>query len=137
MEKNHLIPKIYGYAVCLVSVIVTLIAVGNIVSAAFDRIDPTNVHNYNYSTSANDVSSFEAYKASYQANQNAPTGEKISTSPVLTEEQLRDNYEAARDSQIRSVKVGSAKSMTMYGSLLLLVIILFVTNWRWLRKLDK
>jgi hypothetical protein len=137
MEKTHIVPKIYGYAVCLASIIVTFIAVANIVSAAFDRIDPVNVRSYSYNIQTHNVSSFEAYKAEYQSNLGTFSGDKTSAVQNLSDAELRANYEATRESQISAVKVGSAKSMTMYGALLLVAIILFVTHWRWLRKLDK
>ena len=138
MEKSHVVPKIYGYAVCLATIILALVAIGNIVSAVFDRIDPASVRNYSYNIQMRDVSSFEAYKAEYQTSANFTTVDKSATSStVLSDDQLKVNYEAVRTSQISAVKVGSAKTLTIHGALFILAVFLFLGHWSWLKKLDK
>lgn len=138
MEKSHVVPRIYGYAVCLASIILALIAIGNIVSAVFDRIDPANIRNFSYNIQMHDVSSFEAYKAEYQTNSSFTTADKSTlSSTTLSDDQLKVNYEAVRTSQINAVKVGSAKTLTIHGALLILAIALFFGHWKWLKKLDK
>lgn len=133
MEKTHLVPRIYGYAVCLVSIIVVLVAVGNIISSLFDRANPAYATGYNFS-SYRDVSSFDAYKADLQTNTPADMKTSITS---LTDAEMRANYESARTSHIDQVKYGSLKSIVMFGSLLLIAVALFTTHWKWLRKLDK
>ncbi|MFA6082208.1 MAG: hypothetical protein WC773_02205 [Patescibacteria group bacterium] len=136
MEKTHIVPKIYGYVVCLVAVIVTLVALGNIVNAIFDRANPTSVSDYRYNLQSHDVSSFAAYKADYQSNLNSAEN-KTATTVVLSDDQLRTNYEAARTSQIDAVKLGTVKTITVFSILLVVAVGLFASHWIWLRKFEK
>ena len=41
---NRFVAQIYGYAVCLITVIVMLISIKGIIDAAFDLSDPVRAH---------------------------------------------------------------------------------------------
>ena len=61
MEKNNKIGLIYGYAVCLVAVIVFLISMSTLVNAIFDLSDPTHAEVYSGRDDPS-LASFDIYK---------------------------------------------------------------------------
>lgn len=140
MEKSHIVPKIYGYVVCLVTIIVMLISLVNIVNALFNLKDPAHVNDFGIglpSSNTADISSFEAYKASYNRFNGAPTDTTKTTSTTLSDQDLRNQYNAERDSHIAAVQNHSERDIVVYGLLLLVSIGLFIGHWRWVNRLGR
>lgn len=135
MDKTQIITKIYGYLVCLVAVIVTLIAVGQIVNASFALSDPIHTRDYSYASAPYDISSFESYKADYNRfntfDKNSVSAASVST---LTDDQLKAAYNSARENQISTVRLQATKTITTYLILLVVAGLLFLGHWRWLHK---
>ena len=128
MEKKSKAPLIYGYAVCLVAVITFLIAVAGTIFAVMDLNDPLYAsRNYGQVSMA----SFENYKMDMLKSQ----GEKETWSP--DDNTLKAMYEAEKNDRIKRVTHDSMRSLYIQGSLIIICIILFLTHWRWMRRLGK
>ncbi|MCD4737611.1 MAG: hypothetical protein K8R53_16340 [Bacteroidales bacterium] len=128
MEKKSKVPTVYGYAVCLVAVITFLISVAALVNAMIDISDPLHAErDYQKSPS---LASFENYKMDIL------TSEK-EVSFVPDDETLKAMYESAKDEKIRSVKHRTIRTIYVNGFLIIICLVLFITHWRWMRKLAK
>ena len=135
MHPSSRIAQVYGYAVCLIAVVVFLIAASNIVEAAFDRSEPLLSERWS-GRADGDLSSFEAYRAS-RAERTAPTPERPGAAPstdTMSTADLRARYEALRAQQIASVRFQSTRRLVKHGFLLVVAFGLFMTHWRWLRR---
>lgn len=116
---------VYGYLVCLVAVITTLVCVGNIVAAAFDLTDP--LHAWGSFEQQRLLSSFENYRMDVLGS--VPEGQS-----VPTDDAIRAMYESARDAQIQTVRLRSIRNITVSSLLVVLSVALFVGHWVWLRR---
>jgi hypothetical protein len=138
---NSRISQVYGYAVCLITVIVMLIAIKQVVDAAFDLSDPIRADGGGYGRTGRPITNFELYKmeASQQASmgnrpQAAPV--KVSADSALSDADLKRMYDAEREAAIGNARFRAIRSLV--GSLLLIVLAgtLFWIHWRWLRARD-
>ncbi len=129
MEKQSKIPMIYGYAVCLVTVITVIISVAAFVNAVIDLGDPLYAErNYNKTPS---LASFDNYKMDIYSS----SDKEKAFSP--DDQTLRAMYEAAKADKICSVKHRANRTMMVNGLLIILCIVFFTFHWRWMRKLSK
>ena len=133
MPLTSRIAQIYGYAVCLVAVIVGLIATANVVQAGFDRANPLLATGYYGGEPTGDLTSFEAYRASQGVQRPAPPGEAAATRDTLSTAELRVRYEALRQGRIARVGYNATRQLVQHGLLLALAIGLFAWHWNWLR----
>ena len=69
---NSRISQVYGYAVCLITVIVMLIAIKQVVNAAFDLSDPIRADGGGYGRMGRPITNFELYRM--EARQQASRG---------------------------------------------------------------
>jgi hypothetical protein len=127
MEKRSKAPQIYGYAVCLVAVITFIIAITSIIFAVIDLGDPLYASkNYNRAS----IASFENYKMDILKSQ------AENETWVPDDATLKAMYESEKDDRIRRVKHDSMRSLYINGVLILICIILFLTHWRWMRRVS-
>ena len=138
---NSRISQAYGYAVCLITVIVMLIGIKQVVDAAFDLSDPIRADGGGYGRMGRPITNFELYKmeARRQAPaRNDPTAPTAKASPDSTtsDADLRRLYEAERETAIGNTRFRAIKSLA--GNLLLIVVagVLFTIHWRWLKARD-
>ncbi len=125
LDKHNRIASIYGYLVCVVAVITFLICLGNLVAATFDLTDPLHASgNFEQQRS---LSSLENYRMDVIGS--LPDGQ-----PAPEAESIRAMYEAARNSQIQSVRLRSMRIITVSGLLILVSVVLFGGHWIWLRR---
>jgi hypothetical protein len=139
MALSSRVAQFYGYAVCLVAVVTMLIAIGNVVDAAFDRSSPLLAAGGRYGGDR-PLTSFEVYRATggperMDPARTVPTGE--TPTDTLSTAQLRARYEALRADRLERVAFESSQRLVKHGVLLLLAIVLFFTHWRWLRGHDR
>ncbi len=129
MEKNNKIGLIYGYAVCLVSVIVFLIFMSTLVNAVFDLSDPMHAQVYSGRDDPS-LASFDIYKmevlGSLSEGQQAPE-----------DQTLQAMYDAARDDRIQTVRSRSIRTITASILSILVSVILFTVHWMWMRRMGK
>jgi hypothetical protein len=135
MEKSQKVgAQIYAYSVCIVAVITFLISVTTVVNAFIDLQDP--IHVFGWAPGGPSLASYENYKMDILKS-SQKGDESGQTSYVPDDQTLRAMYEAARADRIQSVKHQSNKSIIVGSLLIFICIILFVTHWRWVRKLNK
>ena len=137
---NSRIAQVYGYAVCLITVIVMLIAIKQVVDAAFDLSDPIRAEGGGYGRMGRPLSNFELYKmeARRQPNRNDPTVPTAKAPPdsITSDADLRRMYDAEREAAIGNAHFRAIRSLV--GNLLLIVLagVLFGIHWRWLKARD-
>lgn len=132
MEKPHRIAQIYGYSVCLASVITFLISLSSLVGALVDLSDPLHAE---WGWGRN-LESFEAYKVDVLSSLQ---GREHSSTPVFVpdDQTIRTMYEAAKANRIQLVRFRVARSLTVNTLLLVASIGLFVAHWVWMGKLSR
>ena len=140
---NNRIAQAYGYAVCLITVIVILVSIKSVVDAAIDLSDPIRAEGGGYGRTGRPLSNFEIYKMDVRREPDPRRAMPmpVGTAPVtradtLSDVELRKLYDAEREQVIGNVKFRSTR--TLVGSLLLIIVavILFAIHWRWLRQRD-
>lgn len=132
VDKPNRMAHVYGYTVCVISLIVALVSLSSILNAAFDRANPLQSE-FGFGTS---FSSFESYKATYRREQvmfDRSEGAKPDTASEAT---LRARYEALAKDRVTATRYRTSKSITMGALFLVIAIVLFVTHWRWMRGLN-
>ena len=138
---NSRISQAYGYAVCLITVIVMLIGIKQVVDAAFDLSDPIRADGGGYGRMGRPITNFELYKM--EARRQGPTrayptgpGEKVSPDSTTSDADLKRMYDAERETSIGNTRFRAVKSLV--GNLLLIVVagVLFTIHWRWLKRRD-
>ena len=144
MERvNSRIAQAYGYAVCLITVVVILVSIKSVVDAAIDLSDPIRAEGGGYGRTGRPLSNFEIYKMDVRREPDPRRAMPmpVGTAPVtradtLSDVELRKLYDAEREQVIGNVKFRSTR--TLVGSLLLIIVavILFAIHWRWLRQRD-
>lgn len=140
---NSRIGQVYGYAVCLITVIVMLIAIKQVVDAAIDLSDPIRAES---SRMGRTLTNFEVYKmeARNQAAARAQPGQvppnvapaKRAADSTSSDAELRLLYDAERETAIGNARFRAVRSLV--GNLLLIVLagVLFGIHWRWLKRRD-
>ena len=134
---NSRISQAYGYAVCLITVIVMLIGIKQVVDAAFDLSDPIRAEG---GRMGRPLTNFELYKmeARRSPTRNGPAAvsEKASPDSAASDADLKRMYDAEREAAIGNAHFRAIRSLV--GNLLLIVLagVLFGIHWRWLRARD-
>jgi hypothetical protein len=141
---NNRIAQIYGYAVCLITVIVMLIGIKQVVDAAIDLSDPIRAEG---SRMGRTLTNFEVYKmeARREAGARAQIAQtsagvapiKVAATDTTTSDaELRRLYDAERETAIGNARFRAIRSLI--GNLLLITLagVLFGVHWRWLKRRD-
>ena len=127
--------QIYGYAVCLVTVITFLISIAALVGAIFDLSDPLHASNFAFREGPS-LASFENYKM--DVLKSPPKGDGGSAPAYVPDDQtLHAMYDAAKNDRIQSVRLGARRTITVDSLLIIMCIVLFTTHWSWLRRLAR
>jgi len=136
---NSRISQAYGYAVCFITVIVMLIAIKQVVDAAFNLSDPLRAE-----AGGRPITNFDLYKEARRQpggrDQNGPMPASVaptkSSADTLSDAQLRRLYDAEREAAIGNARFRAIRSLV--GNLLLITLagVLFGIHWRWLRQRD-
>ena len=141
MERSPRIAQAYGYAICLITVIVMLVSIKGVVNAAFDLSDPIRAEGGGYGRMGRPLTNFELYKLEARRpgarDANAPpeaAQPKGARDSVSTDTDLRRQYDAERDAAIGNAKFRAIRSLV--GNLLLIILaaVMFGIHWRWLRQ---
>jgi hypothetical protein len=126
-------PQIYGYLVCLVTVITFLISVTTLINAVIDLGDP--MHAGWISPGSPSLASYNNYKMDILKSQTEKDTSKSSFAP--DDKTLREMYESAKADRIQSQKHMANKSIIVSSILIFFCIILFSTHWVLMRRLAK
>jgi hypothetical protein len=135
---NRFVAQVYGYAVCLITVIVMLVSVKGIIDAAFDLSDPIRAHGGAYGRSGRPLTNFELYKMDARretVRDRRPDSDArgATADTVSSDADLRRMYEAEREAQIGNTRFQATRSL--FSGLLFIILAgaLFLIHWRWLR----
>ena len=134
MEKPQRMPQVYGYLVCLVAVITVLICASTLIYAIIDLGDP--IHAGFTPAGTPSLASFDNYKMDILKSV-PKEGESAKTSYLPDDQTLRAMYEAAKDDKIQRERHEAYRTIVIDSILIVICIALFVTHWRWVRKLSK
>jgi hypothetical protein len=142
VQTNPRTGQLYGYAVCFICVIVFLVSLGGILGAAFDLTDPVRADYHGGLGADLPLTSFPAYKIavhrqaeSRQSGFRSPNGAATNNpAPTVTDDELRQNYEAERADRIGAVRFRAMRTLVIGLIFLLLTGALFVLHWKWLRR---
>lgn len=141
---NRFVAQVYGYTVCLITVIVMLISIKGVIDAAFDMSDPIRADGGAYGRMGRPLTNFELYKMEARRqnagpDQNRPVplsvvvpGKSVGDT-ISSDTELRRMYDAEREAQIGNTKFRATRSL--FSGLLFIVLagILFAIHWRWLK----
>jgi hypothetical protein len=135
---NRFVAQVYGYAVCLITVIVMLASIKSIIDAAFDLSDPIRAQGGAYGRSGRPLTNFELYKMDarregIRERRPGPDGRPTTSDTVSSDADLRRMYEAEREAQIGNTKFQATRSLFSGLLFILLAGALFLIHWRWLR----
>ncbi len=120
VDRPNRMAHLYGYTVCLISLVVALITLSSILNAFFDRANPP----------------FEGYKATYRREQAVFDRGQDAKPDTVSEASLRARYDALVRDRIAATRYRTSKSITIGLIFLALAVVLFITHWRWVRRLD-
>lgn len=134
MEKPQRMPQVYGYLVCLVAVITVLICASTLIYAIIDLGDP--IHAGYTPAGTPSLASFDNYKMDILKSV-PKEGESSKTSYLPDDQTLRAMYNAAKDDKIQRERHEANRTIVIDSILIVICIVLFVTHWRWIRKLSK
>ncbi|TKJ40083.1 hypothetical protein CEE37_10115 [candidate division LCP-89 bacterium B3_LCP] len=130
MEKRHKITQLYGYMICLVSIITFLIAMTAMVSAIIDLSNPFQSRSSYSRSSGPSLASFDNYKMDLMIS--------LKEGQQLPDDQtLKIMYESAKNDIIQNVSFRAKRDITVDIMIILVCLILFSTHWFWMRKLSK
>lgn len=132
VDKPNRAAQLYGYMVCLIALIVSLISLSSLIDAAFERANPLQSE----FTFGVELTSFEAYKATYRREREAFDRNKPAQSDTASEATLRRRYDALVADRIATTRYRTSKTFTTSGILLLICVGLFSFHWRWVRGLN-
>ena len=153
-RMNSRIAQAYGYAVCFITVIVMLIALKQVVDAAFDLSDPIRADGGGYGRSGRTIINFDLYKAEakrqtavrtemtaqggpgVRPDQPATVGTSRVGADTASDAELRRLYDAERETAIGNARFRATRSLVGNLLLILLAAVLFAIHWRWLRQRD-
>ena len=130
VDRPNRMAHLYGYTVCLISLIIALISLSSILNAAFDRANPLQTD----SPFGTSLTSFESYKATYRREGAMFDRSEPAKPDTASDTTLRALYSALVNDRIAATRYRTAKSLTMGLIFLVISIALFVTHWRWVRR---
>ena len=131
MDKPNRVRQWYGYTVCLIAVVTGLICVAGVLDNAFDLSNPLGSEN----AFSESLSSFDAYRATRDRPYYRP--DQSARADTLSEATLRTRYEALRADRVERASFQARKGLVTDFIILLIAVALFVTHWRWLRRLPE
>lgn len=132
MERPNRVAQLYGYAVCLITVVVFLVSANSFVENLFRFGNPVRGSGGNFGEAS--ITSFEAYRST--VNRFGVPGRDAPPPPATPDSVLRARYEALRADRIEQTRFDAEKGLTTSGLLIVLSVVLFALHWRWLRSRD-
>ena len=134
MERPSRVAQLYGYTVCLIAVIVSLVSLNSLIDNAFALSNPIQARESTFGMEAS-LTSFETYRATYRREaQFGPTPITVAANDSVSEPVLRARYEALRADRLARVTFEAKRGITTSGLSLLIALALFTIHWRWLRR---
>ena len=132
VDRPNRMAHLYGYTVCLIALIIALVSLSSILNAVFDRANPLQSD----SPFGTSLTSFESYKATYRREGAMFDRGEAAKADTTSDATLRVRYDALVNDRIAATRYRTAKSLTIGLIFLVISIGLFVTHWRWVRRLN-
>lgn len=135
VERAERVPQLYGYTVCLVALFWAVTSVFTIVEKALTLGNPVYQSTSGFNGMEPSVSSFEAFRTTYEQSRRFMMPDPRSAQPdSLSETELRRRYEAIRADRIQRNTVDARRSLITSTLSLLVAAALFIWHWRWLQR---
>ena len=131
VERPERVPQLYGYTMCLIGVLVGLTSVLSIVEHALTFADPTQATSEWAGWSEPSVSSFEAFRMTYERSQQMSG---MPTIRSLPDDELRRRYADLRADRIARNRAAATRGLITSLLTLAIAAALFAFHWRWLRR---
>jgi hypothetical protein len=128
---NSRIAQVYGYAVCLICVIVILVSTHSVIDAAFDYSNPAGATGYGM---AGPLSSYELWRVEFDARRSVRPNGTSARDTSLTERDIRKLYELERTERLNSARFRALRSLISNLVFLILATTMFLLHWRWVRR---
>jgi hypothetical protein len=136
MERPSWIAPLYGYVVCVVAVITFIVSLSGFVDAAFERAYPLQSRGGAYSPTGESLASYEAYRTT-AIERGKAAGPQPTPADTHSTAEMRSRYETLRAERIEQGRFFASQRLVKTGLLMLVAIGLFVTHWRWVRRLKE
>ena len=128
---NSRIAQAYGYAVCLICVIVILVSANLVINAAFDYSNPSAATSYGMT---GPISSYEAWRIEFDARRYARPNGTSARDTSLTEKDLHQLYESEKAERQNAARFRALRTLVSGIFLLVLASVMFLLHWRWIRR---
>ena len=128
---NSRIATIYGYAVCLICVIIILVSTHSVIDAAFDYANPAGATYYG---PGGNISSYEVWRADFESRRSAGPNGRVAPDTSLNEKELHRLYESQRAEQLDTGRFRALRSLISSLVFLVLATVMFLLHWRWIRR---
>jgi hypothetical protein len=133
---NSRIAQVYGYAVCLICVLVILAATHAIIDSAFNYSNP--IGSGGVYGRFGPLTSYETYRTGMRQQvmmMRGPDGRALSSPDSgLSDTELRKDFENEREQQISAVRFRALRSLASGIVFLVLASVMFLLHWRWIRR---
>jgi len=134
MSKPNQMAQVYGYLVCLVTVITFIICITTMINAVIDLGDP--IHAGWTSDKQPSLASYENYKMDMlKSSQN--NGEVSKGNYTPDDQTMRAMYESAKNEKIQKERHDANRTIVVDIILIVICTALFTTHWKWMRKLAR
>jgi hypothetical protein len=133
VERPERVPQLYGYTVCLVSLLVAFASVVTIADSLITLASPAHPRGDMAAWAEPSVTSFEAFRVSYDRVRQMNAGPGVAQEPI-PEDELRRRYDGMRADRIERTRVGAYRSLMKAGFTLAVACLLFLLHWRWLKR---
>jgi ABC-type branched-subunit amino acid transport system permease subunit len=135
VERPERVPQLYGYTVCLVTLIWAIVSTVAIVESALTLNAPLYRTGRDFGPYFPSVSSFESFRTTYDMSRQMMGREPRAQLDTIPEPELRRRYEALRAERLENNTVAARRSLITSALSLLIAAALFAFHWRWLRRL--
>jgi hypothetical protein len=129
MERaNGWIPQAYGYAVCLICVIIILVSTHSIIDSAFDYANPAR---------SEMVMRYGPGYGVYESRAEEVTVGSSSvplSNPAASGTAARKMYTPNRQEEIENARFRALRSLVSSIVFLLIATGMFLLHWRWIRR---
>jgi hypothetical protein len=137
VERPERVPQLYGYTVCLIALVIAIVSITSMVGSTFDLTTPALSVDSDFGFEPS-VSSFEAYRATYDRERRMMDTRNTGVAPDTTPESvLRQRYTALRADRVDRAVARAHRAILTDAFGLVLAIALFIPHWRWMRRLGQ
>ena len=135
VERAERVPQLYGYTACLIGLIWALSSALSFVEHLLERGEPALATRSEYTWGEPSITSFEAFRATYdRAQRLGPGGPTATPADSIPEPELRRRYEALRADRIAQAQFRTRNGIVVSILGLLLGSALVLFHWRWLGR---